>query len=580
MSASSARKKRFEQANQPATETKKKKKKLSQGWIFAIVICLIVAVLIGTVLVVRTVRNNRTVLTVGDHKVSVKEFNYFYNSTANNLSSYASYLGIETGKPLDEQYVTSNGASYLGLFGISTDYLADKEADEDGVYDVTWAQVIASAAKDNAISAYTVYNAAMADENFEIDEHLQHEIDEQMDVMKGYADQNGESLNSLIKRVFGSGCNASGYRNYLKVTYVAAHYTGRVYSDEEIAARFEQSPEDFAFATYYLYTASAASFEEEVTEPTDEEGNVIEPTEENADEPTEEEPAETELNEEEETELAEESTDAEPVEEESEEPTEEETEPTEEETEPAEEETAEPTEDDGPSEEAKQKAEEAAKAMEKNFNVDDESVSIKTDNTRANVTSNATEEAAAWIFDTAKDGDVKLFVNEETNTYYVLKLINKDDYQTLNGLELAIAADAEDAELAEGEKSAAEKVAAIKASLEADPSEANFRALMEEYGAEAEDLKNLTRASVANVSNDALMWYLEEAEQGKWTATENSGYTIFLYCTGFGDNRVKVAVRGALNSEWSESAIAAAKEACGYDESAAMTANVGLSFSS
>ncbi len=499
MSASSARKKRLEQANLPVSETPKKKKKLSQAWIFGICICLVIALLVGGVLVYRAVKNNRTVLTVGDHKVTVKEFNYFYNSTANNLSSYASYLGIETGTPLDEQYVTSNGAMYLGLFGISSDYLTDKELTDD-TYDVTWAQLIASAAKDSAVSAYAIYNEAMA-AGYEIDEHLEHEIDEQMEVMQGYADTNGESLNSLIKRVFGSGCTASGYRDYLTVMHVASHYPSSIrYSDEEIKTRFDESPETFTVATYYLYSVTASSFVE-----ADEDGNKADPT------------------------------DAE-----------------------------------------KKQAEDDAKAMEAEFDV--EKASVKTDNTRASVTSSVTEEAAAWVFDTANAGDVKVFANEDSTTYYVIKLLDKSDYQTMNGLELVVAADSED--LAEGEETAADKVAAIKASLEADPSEENFRALIEQYGGEAEDISNLTRASVASVSNDVLDWFMEERKAGDWFASEVNGSTIFLYCTGLGDSYSAAAVTGTLTNEWSEDLVAAATEACGYDEAAAMSANVGLSFSS
>lgn len=497
MSASSSRKKRQEQAKLPVTEKPKQKKKLSQGWIFGICICLVVALLIGGVLVYRAVKNNRTVLTVGDHDVSVKEFNYFYNSTANSIGSYASYLNIETGKPLDQQYVTENGAMYLGLFGISSDYLADKEA-VDGTYDVTWAQMIASAAKDTAVSAYAIYNEAMA-AGYEIDEHVQEEIEESMQTMQGYADTNGESLGHLIERVFGSGCSVSGYRDYLTVMNIAQHYPSSLrYDADKIAARFDESPEDYTVATYYLYSVSAASFVE-----ADEEGNKADPTD-----------------------------------------------------------------------KEKKQAEDDAKAMEKNF--DDAKATIRTDNTRASVTSSVSEDAAAWLFDKAEAGDAKRFANADNDTYYVIKLMDKSDYQTINGLELVIAADPE--ELSEGETPAAEKVAAIKASLEADPSEANFRALMEEYGAEPHDLENLTRANVASVSNDVLTWHMAEAAAGKWIAAESGGSTIFLYCTGLGDAYSTVAVTGALTTEWSQSLVDAAKAACGYDEAAAMSANVGLSF--
>ena len=490
----------MELANQPVPETKKKtKKKLSQGWIFGIVVCLVIALLIGTVLVYRAVKNGRTVLTVGDHDVTVKEFNYFYNSTANNLASYASYLGIETGTPLDEQYVTSTGAMYLGLFGINSDYLADKELTDD-TYDVTWAQVIANAAKETAVSAYAIYNEATA-AGYEVDEHLQSEIDEQMDVMQGYADTNGESLGHLIERVFGSGCSVSGYRDYLTVMHVASHYPSSIrYSDAEIQARYDESPETFTVATYYLYTVTASSFVE-----ADEDGNKADPT------------------------------DAE-----------------------------------------KKQAKDDAKAMEKDFDI--AKATAKSDNTRAAVTSSVNEDAAAWLFDTAEPGDVKVFENDDATTYYVLKLLDKTDYRTLNGLELVIAGDSE--ELAEGEVSAADKVAAIKASLEADPSEENFRALIVKYGGEPEDLNNLTRANVASVSTDVLTWYMEEATEGAWIAAESGTSTIFLYCTGLGDTYSTASVTGTLTNEWSEELVNAALEACGYDEATAMTANVGLSFSS
>lgn len=490
----------MEQASQPVPETKKKtKKKLSQGWIFGICICLVIALLIGGVLVYRAVKNGRTVLTVGDHDVTVKEFNYFYNSTANNIASYASYLGIETGKPLDEQYVTSNGAMYLGLFGINSDYLSDKEITDD-TYDVTWAQLIANAAKETAVSAYSIYNEAMA-AGYEIDDHLQGEIDEQMDVMQGYADTNGESLGHLIERVFGSGCSVSGYRDYLTVMHVASHYPASIrYSEDEIKARYDESPETFTVATYYLYTVTASSFVE-----ADEEGNKADPT------------------------------DAE-----------------------------------------KKQAKDDAKAMEKDFDI--AKATAKADNTRAAVTSSVNEDAAAWLFDTAEPGDVKVFENDDATTYYVLKLLDKTDYQTINGLELVIAGDSE--EPAEGEETAADKVAAVKASLEADPSEENFRALIVKYGGEAEDLENLTRANVASVSTDVLTWYLEEAKAGSWIAAESGTSTIFLYCTGLGDLYSTASVTGTLTNEWSEELVSAALEACGYDEAAAMSANVGLSFTS
>ena len=226
MSASRERKKRTQQPGETVPAAPKKKKKLSEGWIFAITIILVVALVFGGLMIYRAQERSKTVLTVGSHDVSVKEFNFFYNSTVNTLSSYASYVGIDTSVGLDEQYVTSDGAMYLGLFGIDSSYLEDKEL-TDGVYNVTWAQLIADAAKSSAVTTYVLYDAAM-DAGFEVTDEIENEVESGMEVMQGYADQNGESLNSLIRRVFGSGCTAKGYREYLTVNYIADHYSAEL----------------------------------------------------------------------------------------------------------------------------------------------------------------------------------------------------------------------------------------------------------------------------------------------------------------------------------------------------------------
>ena len=260
MSASRERKKRTEQVSQP--ETKKKTKKLSEGWIFAICMIAIVVILVGALIGYSLYMNSRPVLTVGDHTVTVSEFNYFYTTKVNNCSSYASYMGIDSSTPLDEQYVTESGASMLMLIGVDSSFLSDKTA-TDGTYNVTWAQLFADAAKTDAASAYAVYNEAMAN-GYEISEHIEEDIEENVEQMKTYAENNSMSLSKFIERVYGKGCNESGYRDYLKVQFVASDYASTLtYSAEEIEAKRAESPEDYAVATYYQYSVSASEFVEE-----------------------------------------------------------------------------------------------------------------------------------------------------------------------------------------------------------------------------------------------------------------------------------------------------------------------------
>lgn len=501
MSASRERKKR-QDSNVPASVPEKKtKKKLSEGWILAISILLIVALVFGGIFGFRAYQRSRTVLTVGSHEVKVSEFNFFYNSTVSSFTSYASYLGIDTSTTLDKQNVTSNALTYLSIFGVDTSYLADYQANEEGVYeDVTWAQVFASATKDTIVETYAIYNEAVA-AGYTLDEEDLAEIDSEIEEIAGIATAQGEKPDELYARVFGDGCDEEGYRNYMIVVHTASHYPDSLsYTDAEITARYEQSPEDFDVVSFYLYTAKPSDYAE-----TNEDGT-----------------------------------------------------------------TAEPTKED------KMAAKTDAEAMAKEFDLDDEKVTVCADYTKASVTSSYGEEAAAWIFDTASvNGEnVKLF--EKDDVYYVLKLAAKGDYTSYNAIELSVAADPE--ELEEGETTAAEKVAAIEASLEADGSEENFRALVQEYVGEDSDgsIENLMRNSMAGVSKELFNWGLEEHKAGDFASFETSSGTIFIYITGSGETHQAVSVSNKITNEWYENITEAARANCGYDEDAAMGGNVDL----
>lgn len=501
MSASRERKKRQDSNVSASVPQKKAKKKLSEGWILAISIVLIVALVFGGIFGFRAYQRSRTVLTVGTHEVKVPEFNFFYNSTVSSFTNYASNLGIDTSTTLDKQNVTSNALTYLSIFGVDTSYLSDYQANDEGVYeDVTWAQLFASATKDTIVDTYAVYNEAVA-AGYTLDAEDLAEIDSEIAEIEGIATSQGEKPDELYARVFGNGCDEEGYRNYMVVVHTASHYPDSLsYTDAEIAARYEQSPEDFDVVSFYLYSAKASDYAE-----TNEDGTTAEPTEEN-----------------------------------------------------------------------KAAAKADAEEMAKEFKIDDEKVTVCADYTKASVTSSYGEEAAAWIFDTASvNGEnVKLF--EKDDVYYVLKLAAKGDYTSYHAVELYVAADSE--ELEEGETTAAEKIAAIEASLEEDGSEENFRALVQEYVGEDSDgtVENLMRNSMAGVSKEMFNWGLEERKAGDFASFETSSGTIFLYITGSGKTHQAVSVSNTITNEWYNSITETAKANCGYDEDAAMGGNVDL----
>lgn len=507
MSASRERKKRLQQVDEPVVETKKTKKKVSEGWIFAISIILVLVLVFGGIFAYGIWQRNQTVLTVGEHEIDAMEFNYFYNATATNFFSYASYLGFNTTTPLDEQEITDSNATMLGL-ALNTSCLSDITP-VDGNYGVTLAHVVADNAKKMAVEAYTIYDEAMA-AGFVLDETCNAEIETEMNSLQSYADLQGySSVDQLLENVYGKGCDEDGYREYLEVVHVAQHYPNEIkYSEAEAAARYDESPETFDVASLYVFSVSASDFVEAA-----EDGTTPEPTE-------------------------------------------------------AEE----------------QDAKVAAEAMANEFNLETENgtVNLYTDYTKASLQNLCGEEAATWLFEEASlDGtSVKLFVNEET--YYVLKLIDKENYDLVNVLQIYIADDAEDAELAEGELTAEEKLAAVTAGLEADASKENFLALAEQYaGTDSEiEVNGLSRADMSGVSEDAFLWaYTEEVTEGDWQTFEVSGGKIVLMIVGYGDDYQYTTVNNTLITEWITEITTAAEAVCGYDEKAAMSANVGLVYS-
>ncbi len=507
MSASRERKKRSEQVSEPVAP-QQKKKKLSEGWIFTISIVLVVAIVFGGLFGYRAAQRNATVLTAGGHEVSVKEFNYFYYSLVSSIGSYSSYLGIESTAGLADQNVKTSAANMLGLFGLSTDYLTEQES-TDEYYSITWAQFLAHAAMENAASVYAV--CAEAEKNgFELDEEALAEIDSTVETLSTHADNAGYSLNKYIELLFGTGCNESGYREYLKATEIAGHYTQSLnYTDDEIAARYEESPETFDKATYYSYVVRASEYMESTTDEKSDESS--EPTDEN-----------------------------------------------------------------------RAEAKKAAEAMEKSFDEKDEKVTVAADYTKQSVTSSVNEDAATWMFGDAKPGDTKLFASEDGNTYYVLQLVNKDDYSTFDLLYMYVPNDttsSDDSEEASEEttQTAEEKVAAIKASLEADGSQENFTALTSEYTSSSTDVQEaMGRNTFSAFSKDALTWgAFETRKEGDWNVFKGSSGTYFVYFVGLNEHTLRYNnVTNQLRTDWYNGVTDAAIAACNYDESAAMNASV------
>lgn len=526
MSASREKKVRGEQDSLTQKVTKKEKKKLSEGWIFAICIVAVVALLFGGLFIARSVRGHQRVLTVGDYKVEAGEFNYFYRELASGLDQNAQFLGIQKDVPLNEQKVSAKNSGILPMLGLDTSCLEGKEPVDD-FYDVSWAEIIADTAWRRAASTYAVYQEAVKN-GYQVSEEEAASIDEGVEFLDTIANQQGMSTNEYLQRLFGRGSTGKNYRHYLEVVQTAGSYRASLqYTEEELAARYEKEPEKFDTAEFYFYSVDAASLEAADKSAAEEDSEK-------------EEKAETE---------------------------------------------------DKPEKDYEAEAKAAAEKMAEDFDLSSDKVDIRADITRENAMGmvHDSEEACNWIYKDAKEGEVKMFTvksDEEDGktTYIVLKMIGRGTYNTSNYLTISVPADPEDKELKEGELTAQQKVDAIKASLDADGSEENFRKNMREYAhadgseydAEKEGLReNVTHASMAYKSKEFYTWATAKDQKSGWTMIKENGGTTFYFYLGEGKDHQKLVVNEVLINEWYTDVTDAAIAAADYNKDAFMdTANV------
>ncbi len=191
-----------------------------------------------------------TALTVGDTKVSVAQFNYYYsmayNDIANQAYQYEEYygynpLGFDSSLPPDEQDST--------------------QKDEDGNV-LKWSEVI----KQNAISIaqQTVgyYNEAVA-AGITLTEDQQAEIDETVETYRQQAAENNYSLNAFLKTYFGSGFNEKTFVKQLEMELLAQNFTDNKQAevndsitDEIISAEYKENKKNYDYADIRYYTIS------------------------------------------------------------------------------------------------------------------------------------------------------------------------------------------------------------------------------------------------------------------------------------------------------------------------------------
>ena len=258
MSASRQKKLRQEQAasapttkRRPVTEEEKSAKRL-KAWtvVFYVVIGLmVIGIAAAAILNSGVLDRTLTAVTIGNHKLTAAELNYYYLDTINNTmnnNSMMSYM-VTSGTPLDEQ-----------------EYFGDE-------FD-TWADYFLDTAIITARNTYAVYDEAVA-KGYTLSEEEQAEVDTALSSMSTYASLYGySSASAMLRANYGRGCNESSYREYLKVQQLASSYANKYlndldYTQEEIDAYGAEDPTAYNSYSYRYYLLNTSNYYEEGVEP-------------------------------------------------------------------------------------------------------------------------------------------------------------------------------------------------------------------------------------------------------------------------------------------------------------------------
>ena len=205
-----------------------------------------------------------TALTIGDQKYSAAEVDYYYHAAYNSLrnNQYASYMGLDNNTDLSNTQLNDMAKMMLGV-------------EED----MTWDAYL----KDSAIKSLTqvtaLSNAAKAD-NFTFTDEMQQDVDDSLAQIKEYASQNGVSMNTYLKSMFGKNMNLSTLKNILKNTTLASRYEHNyvdslTYTVDELESAYAEDKNSYDVVSY-----ESIYFNGTAPNTTDADGKSVEPTEE------------------------------------------------------------------------------------------------------------------------------------------------------------------------------------------------------------------------------------------------------------------------------------------------------------
>ncbi len=169
-----------------------------------------VAIVLVSYFTSSTYYRQKTAVEVGEHKLSVADFNYYYRTSYQNLynnisetyGDYASMI-LDTSKPLSEQQYSETQ---------------------------TWEDYLTDVTLTNLSEVYAVYDEAEKN-GYVLSEAGEAEIAAAVEDTRAAAKESNYKMDNYLTAVFGKGVNEKVYRSLLHIIGVYSEYTEKVQSE-------------------------------------------------------------------------------------------------------------------------------------------------------------------------------------------------------------------------------------------------------------------------------------------------------------------------------------------------------------
>ncbi len=199
-----------------------------------------------------------TALTVGDSKVSVAQYEYYYSMSYQYFQQMEmSYQqqGASMGFPLDK----------------SPDQVATGQKDKDG-NEMYYDQAIAEYASNLAFQQFALYNEAMK-AKYSLTKDEEKQINEAIDSINTQAESNGYSLNAFIREYYSRGLNEKALRELLKIELISARYnedleakSGDNVTEDQINKEYKDNADTYNYAGIRYYAVTLPSVTKSASE--------------------------------------------------------------------------------------------------------------------------------------------------------------------------------------------------------------------------------------------------------------------------------------------------------------------------